>query len=63
VRPGGRVVVIEGKKTGGLRKLWTGGGSDVIAADEILALLGVAGLRATRLLGRAAGFSYFEGMK
>jgi ubiquinone/menaquinone biosynthesis C-methylase UbiE len=63
VRPGGRVVVIEGKKTGGLRKLWTGGGSDVIAADEILALLGVAGLRATRLLGSAEGISYFEGMK
>ena len=64
VRPGGRVVVIEGKKTAGLRKLWTGGGgSDVIAADEILTLLGAAGLRATRLLGSAEGISYFEGTR
>jgi ubiquinone/menaquinone biosynthesis C-methylase UbiE len=64
VRPGGRVVVIEGKKTGGLRKLWTGGGSsDAIAADQILAVLSAVGLRATRLLGSAEGISYFEGTK
>src|SRR5262245_34380137 len=64
VRTGGRVVIIEGKKTAGLRKLWGGGGDrDTIAADEIIALLGAAGLRATRLLGSAEGISYFEGMK
>ena len=64
VRTGGRVVVIEGKKTAGLRKLWSGGGDrDTIAADEIIAVLGAAGLRATRLLGSAEGVSYFEGTK
>ena len=64
VRTGGRVVVIEGKKSAGLRKLWSrGGDSGTIAPDEILALLGAAGLRATRLLGAAEGISYFEGMK
>jgi hypothetical protein len=64
VRSGGRVIVIQGKKTAGLRKLWAGaGGGDVIAADEILALLGAAGLRATRLLGSAEGTTYFEGTK
>jgi ubiquinone/menaquinone biosynthesis C-methylase UbiE len=64
VRSGGRVIVIEGKKSTGLRKLWTGGsGGHAIAADEIIARLGSAGLRATRLLGQAEGISYFEGMK
>jgi ubiquinone/menaquinone biosynthesis C-methylase UbiE len=63
VRTGGRVVVIEGKKTVGLRKLWGGGDRNTVAGDEIIALLGAAGLRATRLLGAADGISYFEGTK
>jgi ubiquinone/menaquinone biosynthesis C-methylase UbiE len=64
VRTGGRVVVIEGKKSAGLRKLWgRGGDRSTVAGDEIIAWLGAAGLRATRLLGQAEGISYFEGMK
>ncbi len=64
VRPGGRVVVIEGKRTGGLRKLWSSGVANTPAAgDDIIAALSAAGLRGARLLGTAEGISYFEGTK
>ena len=64
IRPGGRVVVIEGKKSKGLRKLWSGTPGDPgTAGDAIVALLSAAGLRGARLLGNAEGLSYFEGTK
>jgi demethylmenaquinone methyltransferase/2-methoxy-6-polyprenyl-1,4-benzoquinol methylase len=62
LRPGGRVIVIEGRKAAGFRRLWTASTSDS-AGDEILAALAAAGLRATRLLGDSEGVKYFEGTK
>ena len=62
VRPGGRVIVIEGKKPAGLRKLWSASPA-AAGGDEIVATLAAAGLRGTRRLGDAEGVSYFEGMK
>jgi ubiquinone/menaquinone biosynthesis C-methylase UbiE len=64
LRPGGRVIVIEGKKPAGFMKRWSGGSArSAVATDEIAALLSGAGLRGTRLLGSAEGVSYFEGTK
>jgi SAM-dependent methyltransferase len=64
VRPGGRVVVIRGRKVSGLRRLLPGGASESGAADDlIISRLSDAGLRGTRLLGHADGVSYFEGTK
>jgi SAM-dependent methyltransferase len=61
IRPGGRVVIIEGKKSGGLRKLLGGSAtSAVTGGDDITAALARAGLRGARLLGSADGISYFE---
>jgi ubiquinone/menaquinone biosynthesis C-methylase UbiE len=62
LRPGGRVIVIEGKKPAGLRKLWSAGPA-AAGGDEIVATLAAAGLRGTRRLGDAEGVSYFEGTK
>ena len=62
LRPGGRVIVIEGKKPAGLRKLW-GAGPPAAGGDEIVATLAAAGLRGTRRLGDAEGVGYFEGTK
>lgn len=64
VRPGGRVIVIEGKRTAGLRKMWSAAPSaSAIAADDIIRMLVAAGLRGARLLASAEGVSYFEGTK
>jgi ubiquinone/menaquinone biosynthesis C-methylase UbiE len=60
VRPGGRVIVIEGKRPAGLRKLWSAGPG---AGDETVATLSAAGLRGTRRLGDSEGVTYFEGTK
>lgn len=62
LRPGGRVIVIEGKKPAGLRKLWSAGPT-AAGGDEIVATLASAGLRGPRRLGDAEGVSYFEGTK
>jgi ubiquinone/menaquinone biosynthesis C-methylase UbiE len=62
LRPGGRVIVIEGKKPAGLRKLWSASPT-AAGGDEIVATLAAAGLRGTRRLGDSEGVSYFEGTK
>jgi hypothetical protein len=62
LRPGGRVIVIEGKKPAGFRKLWAAGAT-AAGGDEIVAMLAAAGLRGTRRLGDSEGVSYFEGTK
>jgi ubiquinone/menaquinone biosynthesis C-methylase UbiE len=64
LRPGGRVIVIEGKKPAGFLKMWSGGSAHPSAAPgEMTSLLSAAGLRGARLLGSAEGVSYFEGTK
>lgn len=63
VRPGGRVIIIEGRKPAGLLKMWSGGTRPAVATEEITSLLSAAGLRGARLLGTAEGISYFEGTK
>jgi SAM-dependent methyltransferase len=64
VRPGGRVVVIRGRKVTGFRKLLAGSGSETSTADDrIISLLSGSGLRGARRLGQAEGVSYFEGTK
>jgi ubiquinone/menaquinone biosynthesis C-methylase UbiE len=64
VRPGGRVIVIEGKKSAGILTMWSRGSArPAVATGEITSLLSAAGLRGARLLGSAEGISYFEGTK
>ena len=64
VRSGGRVVVIHGRKVGGLKKLIGGAAAETAPAGEkIVGTLSRAGLRGTRLLGSEGGISYFEGTK
>ena len=64
VRAGGRVVMIEGKRVGGLRKLLPASQPETnTPTDELVRLLSGAGLRGTRLLGSAEGISYYEGTK
>jgi SAM-dependent methyltransferase len=63
IRPGGRVVIISGRKTGGLKKLFAGSASATPEGEGILSSLANAGLRGTRLLGTADGISYFEGTR
>ena len=62
LRPGGRVIAIEGKKPAGLRKLWSAGPT-AAGGEEIVTTLAAAGLRGTRRLGDSEGVSYFEGTK
>lgn len=59
LRPGGRVIVIEGRKKGG----WFSGTTPTLAADVVLGLLQRAGGHAVRTLGSADGISYFEARK
>jgi threonine dehydrogenase-like Zn-dependent dehydrogenase len=64
IRPGGRVVIIAGRKTGGIRKLLGGAaGPTTVDGDAIITSLASAGLKGTRLLGSADGVSYFEGTR
>lgn len=58
-RPGGRVVIIEGRAPSG----WFGGRSPALAPDAVLALLTGAGGLAPRLLGSEDGVTYFEARK
>jgi ubiquinone/menaquinone biosynthesis C-methylase UbiE len=64
VRPGGRVIVIEGKKSTGILTRWhRGSARPAVATEEIPSLLTAAGLRGARILGSVEGISYFEGTK
>ena len=63
VRPSGRIVVIDGRKASGIRKLLGGGGPAGAGSEDIVARLATAGLRGARLLGSAEGISYFEGTR
>jgi hypothetical protein len=59
VRPGGRVVVIEGRRQSG----WFSSRSAAAPADVVLGLLQRAGGHAVRPLGSIDGVSYFEARK
>lgn len=59
LRPGGRVVAIEGRRASG----WFGGKQTTLAAEAVLAMLHGAGGLAVRTLGSAEGISYFEARK
>ena len=59
VRPGGRVVVIEGRRAGG----WFASRTATVAPDVVLQMLHRAGGLAVRTLGSAEGVSYFEARK
>ena len=65
VRPGGRVVVIHGRKVRRTQEThWECCGRDEIRRVKASSrLLSRAGLRGTRKLGSAEGISYFEGTK
>ena len=58
-RPGGRVVIIEGRRQGG----WFSSKTPTVAADVPLGLLQRAGGHAVRHLGTVDGISYFEARK
>jgi hypothetical protein len=59
VRPGGRVVIIEGRRQGG----WFSSRIATVPAEVALGLLQRAGGHAVRTLGNAEGISYFEARK
>jgi ubiquinone/menaquinone biosynthesis C-methylase UbiE len=62
LRPGGRVVIVEGAKTGGmLRALQEK--PPRLDASEMLALLDVAGFRARRQLADVDGVAFYEARK
>ena len=64
IRPGGRVVVIEGQPTKGMFARWTSGaGPEPLAADHIVRLVEGTGLRAVRILGEENGVTFVEGVK
>ena len=60
LRPGGRLVIIEGGGIGfGGRKR----GSVLESADSTIASLNAAGFRATRVLAEREGYRFIEGLK
>lgn len=59
VRPGGRVVIIEGRRPG----RWFSGHTAALPADAVIALLEGAGGLAARHIGGEDGLSYFEARK
>jgi hypothetical protein len=59
LRPGGRVVIIEGRGAGG----WFSTRTATLAADAVMALLHRAGGLGVRPLGHVEGVSYFEARK
>jgi ubiquinone/menaquinone biosynthesis C-methylase UbiE len=64
IRPGGRVVVIEGQPKKGMLGRWTSpAGSEPLAAAEIVRLVEGTGLRAVRILGEENGVTFVEGVK
>lgn len=63
VRPGGRVVVIEGGMTAGWLGLGRRAIAPAIAGETIRDLLSAAGLRAARVLAHSEGTTYVEASK
>lgn len=63
LRPGGRVVVIEGTPKKGLLGFGRSAGPPPMPGEEVCRLLADAGLRAARVLGEERGVTYIEGVK
>jgi ubiquinone/menaquinone biosynthesis C-methylase UbiE len=63
LRPGGRVIVIEGGMTGGWRGIGQRPIPPALAGATIRDLLTAAGLRAARILAETDGVIYIEGAK
>ena len=61
LRPGGRVIVVDGARSGGF--LRSTGGPPRLPAEEILSRLERAGTRARRQLADAEGIAYYEARK
>jgi ubiquinone/menaquinone biosynthesis C-methylase UbiE len=63
LRPGGRVIVIEGAEPGTKPGLGRRPPAPAVDAATIQSLLAETGLKATRVLGEAEGTLYIEGVK
>jgi ubiquinone/menaquinone biosynthesis C-methylase UbiE len=63
VRPGGRIVLLDTVSRPGLFGLFRNADASAEPAEKVVAMLGVAGLRAARLLAEVEGVRYFEGVK
>lgn len=63
VRPGGRVVVVEGSMAPGWRERLQRPRQSPVSGEIIRDLLTAAGLRATRVLAETDGVTYVEGAK
>ncbi len=60
LRPGGRLIVIDGTRRAGL---FAGRSVPTLPADTVVALLGLVGARAARTLATVDGVAYYEAQK
>lgn len=63
LRPGGRVVVIEGVKASGWRERLRSSRDTAVPTEALCQLLSASGLRAARILAQTEGVTYLEGSK
>jgi SAM-dependent methyltransferase len=63
IRPGGRIVVIEGRPRKGLVARFAGPAGPVLAGEVVRDLLAAAGLHGSRVLGEEDGVTFIEGVK
>ncbi len=63
VRPGGRIILLDRVNRPGLFGLFRNADVSAEPAEQVVAMLGAAGLRAARLLAEVEGARYFEAVK